>query len=267
MREWRSDAMAGEGCIGTPRGFHVHGLRVLVKTGLVLTTSVAASLSAVGPAECASHPGHHRITNAATERRLLHRRQEGLFPRCRHCGDDDGVRLGGADDRAARHRPARMSAPAPWRPGSTMRSSAASKIRGRCRQGLDRGRLRVFHVAGSQGFGRQRPLQDARRSARADDLDRRSGQRLGVLAQRSAQKGRAEFADVNVVYMGFPEMLAAFRNKASMPASPMSRPSRAPFGKALRCGRARRSSIRASKPRWLLFAESFANSARSRKNS
>ena len=38
------------------------------------------------------------------------------------------------------------------------------------------------------------------------------------------KKGGLKFTDVNVVYMGFPEMLAAFRTRASTPASPTSRP-------------------------------------------
>ena len=131
-----------------------------------------------------------RLRRHRQRHRLLPRAQEGLLPRRRaqRRAHPDGERA--ADDRAARHGPARRRR----RHGGgepLQRGGAEHRDpRGR-RQRLDAQGLRLLRPDGAQGPGRQRPLQDLRRPQGHEARGRHLRQRQCVGHERGAQEGRA----------------------------------------------------------------------------
>src|SRR5262245_34278211 len=150
------------------------------------------------------HRAHHQRC------RLLHRRRHGLLPRGKPGCVDHGVQFRGANDCPARHRRTRCR----WRHGVgglLQRGRARHRHEDRGRSGLDQAGLRLFVADGAQGPRRQRTLQDLRRSQGHEGCNRCTRHRYRVGAQ--LKKGGLRYGDVDVVYIGFPEHLPAYKNK------------------------------------------------------
>jgi NitT/TauT family transport system substrate-binding protein len=185
----------------------LHGLRALVK-GLC----VAAGFVLGGPAGAQTAQVSIGITNTATDVGFFIADKKGYFR-------DAGIAVTMTPFASA----ARMIAPL----GTGQLDVGAGTVAAGLYNAAERGiRMRVVADKGSIADGYEystllvrKDLFDSGRYKTLADL---RGLTIATAAQGSGsesslnealKKGGLKFADVNVVYMGFPEMLAAYRNK------------------------------------------------------
>jgi len=234
----------------------LHGLRALVKGRLA--AGVAATLVFGAPAGAQVAQVGIGITNTATDVGFFIADKKGYFR-------DAGIAVTMTPFASA----ARMIAPL----GTGQLDVGAGTVAAGLYNAAERGiRMRVVADKGSIADGYEfstllvrKDLVDSGRYKALADL---KGMTIATAAQGSGsesslnealKKGGLKFADVNVVYMGFPEMLAAFRNKG-IDAGITNEPT---VTRTIREGVAVRASPQAIYPGQqtavVLFSESFAD--------
>jgi NitT/TauT family transport system substrate-binding protein len=234
----------------------LHGLRALVKGRLA--AGVAATLVFGVPAGAQVAQVGIGITNTATDVGFFIADKKGYFR-------DAGIAVTMTPFASA----ARMIAPL----GTGQLDVGAGTVAAGLYNAAERGiRMRIVADKGSIADGYEfstllvrKDLVDGGRYKTLADL---KGMTIATAAQGSGsesslnealKKGGLKFADVNVVYMGFPEMLAAFRNKG-IDAGITNEPT---VTRTIREGVAVRASPQAIYPGQqtavVLFSESFAD--------
>jgi NitT/TauT family transport system substrate-binding protein len=198
-------------------GFRMlHGLRALGKGGLAyalgLTAGLIASFGSTGPAGAQMTKVGIGITNTATDVGFFIADKKGYFR-------DAGIAVTMTPFASA----ARMIAPL----GTGQLDVGAGTVAAGLYNAVERGILiRIVADKGSIADGYEystllirKDLVDSGRFKSLADL---KGMTVATAAPGSGsesslnealKKGGLKFADVNVVYMGFPEQLAAYRNK------------------------------------------------------
>ena len=234
----------------------LHGLQALVKSRLAV--GVAASLVFGVPAGAQVAQVNIGITNTATDVGFFIADKKGYFR-------DAGIAVTMTPFASA----ARMIAPL----GTGQLDVGAGTVAAGLYNAAERGiRMRVVADKGSIADGYEystllvrKDLVDSGRYKTLADL---RGLTIATAAQGSGsesslnealKKGGLKFADVNVVYMGFPEQLAAYRNKG-IDAGVTNEPT---VTRTIREGVAVRASPQAIYPGQqtavVLFSESFAD--------
>jgi NitT/TauT family transport system substrate-binding protein len=234
----------------------LYGLRARVKGRWA--ACVAASLIFSGPAGAQIVQINIGITNSATDVGFFIADKKGYFR-------DAGIAVTMTPFASA----ARMIAPL----GTGQLDVGAGTVAAGLYNAVERGiRMRIVADKGSIAEGYEystllvrKDLVDGGRYKTLADL---RGLTIATAAQGSGsesslnealKKGGLKFADANVVYMGFPEMLAAFRNRG-IDAGVTNEPT---VTRTIREGYAVRASPQAIYPGQqtavVLFAESFAN--------
>jgi len=234
----------------------LHGLRALVKGGLA--AGVAASLVGGVPASAQVAQVSIGITNTATDVGFFIADKKGYFR-------DAGIAVTMSSFASA----ARMIAPLGTGQLDVGGGTVAAGLYNAAERGI---RIRVVADKGSVQDGYEfstllvrKDLVDSGRFKTLADL---RGLTVATAAQGSGsesslnealKKGGLRFADVNVVYMGFPEQLAAYRNKG-IDAGITNEPT---ITRAIRDGYAVRASPQAIYPGQqtavVLFSEGFAS--------
>jgi NitT/TauT family transport system substrate-binding protein len=190
----------------------LHGLRALVKGGLAQAVCVAACLAFCAPARAQNAQVSIGITNSATDVGFFIADKKGYFR-------DAGIAVTMTPFASA----ARMIAPL----GTGQLDVGAGTVAAGLYNAAERGiRLRVVADKGSIADGYEYSTllvrKDLVESGRYKTLADLRGLTIATAAQGSGsesslnealKKGGLKFADANVVYMGFPEQFAAFRNK------------------------------------------------------
>ncbi len=239
----------------------LHGLRALVKSNWTIAVCIAMSHGIGGAA--VAQPAQLTqvaigIANTATDVGFFIADKRGYFR-------DAGIAVTMTSFASA----ARMIAPL----GTGQLDVGAGTVAAGLYNAVERGiRMRIVADKGSIAHGYEystllvrKDLVDSGRYKTLADL---RGLTIATAAQGSGsesslnealKKGGLKFADVNVVYMGFPEQLAAYRNKgidAGITAEPT-------VTRTIREGYAVRASAQAIYPGQqtavVLFSESFAN--------
>jgi NitT/TauT family transport system substrate-binding protein len=234
----------------------LHGLRALVKGKLVAGVAASLMLGATASAQVAQVS--IGITNSATDVGFFIADKKGYFR-------DAGIAVTMTPFASA----ARMIAPL----GTGQLDVGAGTVAAGLYNAAERGiRLRVVADKGSIADGYEystllvrKDLADSGRYKTLADL---RGLTIAAAAQGSGsesslnealKKGGLKFADVNVVYMGFPEQLAAYRNKG-IDAGVTNEPT---VTRTIREGLAVRASPQTIYPGQqtavVLFSEGFAN--------
>jgi NitT/TauT family transport system substrate-binding protein len=235
----------------------LHALRALSKGGLP-AACVAASVMCGGSAGAQVTQVNIGITNSATDVGFFIADRKGYFR-------DAGIAITTTPFASA----ARMIAPL----GTGQLDVGGGTVAAGLYNAVERGiRMRIVADKGSIAEGYEystllvrKDLVDSGRYRTLADL---RGLTIATAAQGSGsesslnealKKGGLKFGDVNVVYMGFPEMLAAFRNKG-IDAGTSNEPT---VTRTIREGYAVRASPQVIYPGQqtavVLFSESFAN--------
>jgi NitT/TauT family transport system substrate-binding protein len=235
----------------------LHGLRALVKGGWLPVACVAAGLVLGAPARAQIAQVTVGITNTATDVGFFIADKRGYFR-------DAGIAVTMTPFASA----ARMIAPL----GTGQLDVGAGTVAAGLYNAVERGiGIRIVADKGSVAEGYEfstllvrKDLVDSGRYKTLADL---KGMTIATAAQGSGsesslnealKKGGLKFADVNVVYMGFPEQLAAYRNKG-IDAGITNEPT---VTRTIREGYAVRASPQAIYPGQqtavVLFSESFA---------
>src|ERR1700737_3893998 len=156
--------------------------------------------------------GSHRRGPNHQRRGLLCRRRDGVLPRRRPCSLDRRVQFGGTDGGAARHRRARSGGGAggggvsQWGGGGIAMKIVADQASIRPGYGFSSLLVRKDHVDSVRykGYGDLKGMKVAVGAP---------GTGSASALNEALKQGGLKFSDVDVVYLGFPEHLPAYKNK------------------------------------------------------